>query len=125
MKQEPTQLDREAAGLFRCMDGMMGGWPCGWPYTRATDAGPAPSWAWDRSEGDADAIDTDDPATVGCMVAQLERHGVVTIVDRMHSLPGEADRRFQVIIARNAAEQETATGPTRGAALVEIGRAHV
>lgn len=115
MKTEPTQLDREAAGLFNCDDGMRAGVQVCIPLPGGL------RWEWDRDGICPAALDTDDPATVGCMLAQLERHGAVTVVDRLHSL-GEPDRRFMVIVERNVAEQETATGPTRGAALVAMAR---
>ena len=62
----------------------------------------------------------DEPATVGCMLAQVEamRPGqAVSIVDRLCSLPGEDERRFAVLVEHDGA-QTVATGPTRGAALV-------
>lgn len=72
------------------------------------------------------AIDTDDPATVGCMLAQVEQSGSglsVTIVDRLVTIPGEPDRRFAVLVSSMDGVQDVFTGPTRGAALVAAMRA--
>ena len=71
------------------------------------------------------AIDTDDNPTVGQMLAQVEaaRPGqAVSIVDRMHTLPGDTERRFAVLVEHDGT-QTVATGPTRGAALVAARRA--
>lgn len=71
MKTEPTDIDREAARLFVCVDGMRAGW-C---YTSITVVPPRNRCMWERVCYDGkepDALDTDDPATVGCMLAQVE-----------------------------------------------------
>jgi hypothetical protein len=124
MKTTPTDIDRKAAGLFKCVDGMLAGW-C---YTSVTSVPPKNRCVWERIRSDdkvPDALDTGDPATAGAMLAQVEtmRPGqAVSIVDRLHSLPGENERRFAVIVEHDGA-QTVSTGPTRGAALVAAKRA--
>lgn len=70
MKTEPTALDREAAELFDCVDGMRAAWLC-----RGTAGVPRRlRYTWERICDDGkepDAIDADDPATVGAMFAQV------------------------------------------------------
>lgn len=127
MKTTPTDLDREAARLFRIevrmraftefargtvinADPMDDGTIC------VTLVGEGTYEALGRPV----AIDADDPATAGQMLAQVEamRPGqAVSIVDRLRSLPGEDERRFAVLVEHDGA-QTVATGPTRGAALV-------
>jgi hypothetical protein len=131
MKTEPTDLDREAARLFAHMPGMRvmhsdGGWG---RIAEAAWAGAAllhrTGDSMAASVAQIAAIDTDDPATVGCMLTQVEamRPGqAVTVVDRLRSLPGEHGRRFAVLVEHDGAET-VATGPTRGAALVVAMRA--
>ena len=67
MKTEPTAIDREAAQLFSPAGGMRAG--CGGERN-----GVRPVWERlrDGSEATPDFYDTDDPATVGCMLAQVE-----------------------------------------------------
>ena len=135
MKTAPTETDREAARLFEPAPGMRA-----WRTTGVgmmsdpgmvieVDPATAPhggirterGWSWLP----VCAIDTDDPAIVGCMLAQVEavRPGqAVSIVDRLHSLPGDAERRFAVLVEHDGT-QTVATGPTRGAALVAARRA--
>lgn len=133
MKTEPTDLDREAATLFTPAPGMR-------------------MWIWIETGEDAvrflgrtgvasnpfvavveiltgrfrvTAIDTDDAATSGCFVDQIEAlrpDQPVTVVDRLRVLPGETDRRFMVLVEHDGT-QTTSTGPTRGAALVAAKRA--
>ena len=118
MKTEPTETDREAGRAF-----------VPWPAMRVMWT--TNSKRWERiADGTAHtghpfAIDTDDPATAGQMLAQVGamRPGqAVSIVDRMRSLPGEDERRFAVLVEHDGA-QTVATGPTRGAALVAARRA--
>ena len=131
MKTEPTETDREVARLFTLAPGMRvfnadAGWArlaeAAWAGTTLTH------WASDSMAVDGarvDAIDADDPATTGQMLAQVEamRPGqAVSIVDRLRSLPGEDERRFAVLVEHDGA-QTVATGPTRGAALVAARRA--
>ena len=118
MKTTPTETDREAARLFdaNCqgLRAYLAG--VGWCIV---------STVRDSFRVGADAIDTDDPATVGVILAQVEaiRPGqAVSIVDRVHSLPGEDERRFAVLVEHDGT-QTVATGPTRGAALVAARRA--
>ena len=80
MKTEPTDIDREAARLFVPAPGMRV-WFLhdGTPSRILNGAGAA---RWERGGSDfavetsgplgLDALDTDDPATVGCMLAQVE-----------------------------------------------------
>lgn len=79
MKPDPTDLDREAATLFRPAPGMRA-WFLhdGTPSRILNDGGMA---RWERGGCDfavetsgplgLDALDTDDPATLGCMLAQV------------------------------------------------------
>lgn len=135
MKTEPTDLDRDAARLFMPAPGMRvfnadAGWgrlaEAAWAGTTLTH------WSTDSlavaGHARVDAIDTDDPATVGCMLAQVEqsRPGfAVTIVDRLVTIPGESDRRFAALVSNADGVQDVSIGPTRGAALVAAMRALV
>lgn len=80
MKTEPRDIDREAARLFIPVAGMRVWFIHDWTPSRILNgAGMA---RWERGGSDfavetsgplgLDAIDTDDPATVGCMLAQVE-----------------------------------------------------
>lgn len=118
MKTAPTEIDRKAGRAFVPWHAMRVMWT-------------ATSTRWERTAdgtahtGHPFAIDTDDPATVGQMLAQVEavRPGqAVSIVDRLHSLPGDAERRFAVLVEHDGT-QTVAAGPTRGAALVAAKRA--
>ena len=66
MKTSPTDLDREAATLFRPAGGMRAGWVL-------EKIEPGTFWQSLRDDSDAtpDFYDTDDPATVGVMLAQV------------------------------------------------------
>ena len=76
-----------------------------------------------RTDATPEALDTDDAATVGAMLAKLEHGGrAVSISDRRVSLPGDDARRFMVLVDLPDGGQVTATGPTRGAALVAVAR---
>lgn len=124
-----TDLDRLAAEFFEPVPGMRvfvfaaggGDTRVSSRWLRVTE----PCFAWPGGLDCDDAIDTDDPATVGCLVDQIEAlrpDQSVTVVDRLHVLPGEVERRFMVLVW--SADCETATtGPTRGAALVAAMRA--
>lgn len=118
MTTKPTETDRESGRVFVPLPAMCVMWT-------------ATSNRWERvADGTAHtghpfAIDTDDHATAGQMLAQVEamRPGqAVSIVDRLRSLPGEDERRFAVLVEHDGA-QTVATGPTRGAALVAARRA--
>lgn len=114
MKTEPTDIDREAAGLFKCVDGMRAGW-C---YTSVTSVPPKNRCIWERICSDdkvPDALDTDDPATVGCMLAQVEALAgpVVLIWDAWKDGITHYVVRYL----------DKWSGPTRGAALVAAKRA--
>lgn len=140
MKTEPTETDREAARLFVAAPGMRirakmhnvedGFWS---RASRHSDVGgvfcdaepTVDECKWVRPL-DVAAIDTDDPATVGCMLAQVEQSRpclAVTIVDRLVTIPGESDRRFAVLVSTMGGMQDVFPGPTRGAALVAAMRA--
>jgi hypothetical protein len=118
MKTEPTALDREAAQFFSPAGGMRAAW-------RRERNGVRPAWERlrDGSEATPDFYDTDDPATVGCMLAQVEQaanHTLSEVADNGddHRRP---ERRHAVMVwsARGGCERhEAAHGPTRGAALV-------
>lgn len=137
---KPTPIDREAADLFTLTIGMRA-----WCRIEGAEVvlqflakDPVTLHAHAYAEGlrlhlteslahsfYVAAFDTDDPATVGCMLAQVESSvpgAAVSIADRMHSLPCEDERRSMVIVEHNGT-QTTATGPTRGAALVAAMRA--
>jgi hypothetical protein len=84
MKREPTEIDREAAGLFAPAPGMRA-WSrgaCGRIIgdCRVTPFDSTATIVFDGGGYSAAAIvyafDTDDPATVGCMLAQVRAvHG--------------------------------------------------
>ena len=136
MKTEPTDLDRRAAQLFVPRRGMRVWFTepgaeeractvlefspsrCNW------DAKQPRAWvAWDGSGGAcgwvrlayASAIDTDDPATVGCMLAQVETEaGPVSMTwDRW------SDGQEHYVIRYG----DRWRGPTRATALVAAMRA--
>lgn len=135
MKTKPTDLDREAARLFTPAPGMRvfnayTGWgrlaEAAWAGTTLAH------WSTDSlavaGHTRVDALDTDDPPTVGAMLAQVEqsRPGfAVSIIDRLATIPGEPDRRFAALVSNADGVQDVFTGPTRGAALVAAGRALV
>ena len=120
MKTEPTDIDREAAGLFNAAPGMRV------VYVSSVNGRRKLEWCRVRDGasgvyGAPDALDTDDPATVGCMLAQVDSLAEgcgVTIADRRRTIPGDSERRFMVVIDHAEGHQTTATGPSRGAALV-------
>ena len=78
MKTEPTALDREAATLFTPAPGMraiMSDSLFGGRWVRIAGCYETSPDTWDAYGKDwwgMDALDTDDPATVGCMLAQVE-----------------------------------------------------
>jgi hypothetical protein len=128
---KPTPIDREAAGLFSAAPGMRACNADGeWGRLAEADwAGAVLFHRWFDSMAlhstHIVAIDANDNPTVGEMLAQVEAavpRAAVSIFDRRHSLPGHDERRFMVIVARKGT-QATATGPTRGAALVAAMRA--
>jgi hypothetical protein len=124
MKTEPNEVDREAASLFEPAPGMRVA------YRSIFHGRVKVEWCRVRDGrnciyGGVDAIDTDDPATVGCMLAQVEdaaEGSGVTIADRRLTIPGDQHRRFMVVIDHAEGHQTTATGQTRGAALVAVMR---
>ena len=122
MKAEPTELDREAAKLFRHEPGMRA-WSA-YCSGRVVNANPCELRGEGYHEQNAQiiAIDTDDAGTVGAMLAQLDERADVSIVDRRYSLPGEDVRRFMAFADFADGHQTFATGPTRGAALVALAR---
>lgn len=126
MKTEPNGIDRQAPGLFEPSQGMrMGRTVAGRTVWNRISGDPQGMFlSADGSDDESVCIDTDDPATVGCMLTQLER-GIraVSVVDRCFILPGDDERRFLVLVDAHGGDQVTATGPTRGAALVAAMRA--
>lgn len=116
MKTDPTDIDREAARLFECVDGMRAGW-C---YTSVTVVPPRNRCLWERIRSDSkspDAIDTDDPATVGVMLAQVRRKapGLGTGVLHLRPLPTTNEPGRWAVISCGT---PLWFGPTEGAALV-------
>ena len=91
MKTEPTNIDREAAKFFELAAGMRIFAAARWSriiWDHGDDRGGVVCTEKQSASYDyRNAADTDDPATVGAMVAQLERHGAVSVVDRLHLLP--------------------------------------
>ncbi len=139
MKASPTDIDREAARVFQPAPGMRGILDYrafGGMWVRVKTVTPSLVSGWyDAFPGEWHAnapefsrfaaFDTDDPATVGCMLAQVRvahPSRSVSVVDRRHTLPGEDDRRFQVLV-HHGGTHTTAAGPTCGAALVAAMRA--
>lgn len=126
MKTEPTDIDREAARLFVPAPGMRV-WFLhdGTPSRILNGAGAA---RWERGGSDfavetsgplgLDALDTDDPATVGCMLAQVEDAAGTDDVSVEKLRP--YGRGFAVFIRGSYSH---APGPTKGAALVAAMRA--
>ncbi len=127
LKTQPTDIDREAASLFEPAPGMLM-WRTIAERSVSNRLGSGCAGAFSTLTGAHDesvSIDTDDPATVGAMLAQVEAAAEgsgVTIADRRRTIPGDAERRFMVIIDHAEGRQTTATGPTRGAALVAVMR---
>ena len=120
MKVEPTDPDREAARLFNPAPGMRvfnaySGWgrlaEAAWAGTTLIH------WATDSlavaGHARVDAIDTDDPATVGCMLAQVDAAAGTDDVSVEKLKP--YGRGFAVFIRGSYSH---APAPTRGAALV-------
>ena len=128
MKTAPTDIDRESAMLFTRMPGMRVWLDRSLPHE--------PSWgdgAWSRvvedgqSFDDVSALDTDDPATVGCMSAQVDaKYGGPCMV----ACGSDVDRSGPLAWAVRAWTGRdlngimfTPFGHTRGAALVAAMRA--
>ena len=139
MKAEPTDMDREAARLFTAAPGMRVIWSdrlYGGLWARISVAGErvagcyevgTGTWdIWSMGMRGLDAIDTDDAATVGAMLTQVEaaRPGAtVSVIDRLLTLPNDPVRRFAALVTSEAGVQDVFTRPTRGAALVAAMRA--
>lgn len=121
MKTTPTETDREAARLFTPDPGMrVFNGDAGWGrLAEAMWAGATlVHWATDSYAVDGarvDAIDTDDPATVGVMLAQVEAAAgpVLLFWDAWKD-----GMTYYVLRYTNKW-----SGPTRGAALVAAMRA--
>jgi len=113
MKIEPIDIDREAASLFRLTPGMRVWWPVDVEIDDMLYGVPSLARLWsdrlsDPSSETPVAIDTDDPATVGCMHVQVEEAeglGMTVEVYRVGNGWFSTDCRGD-------------GGPTRGAALV-------
>ena len=99
----------------------------GTPSRILNDAGTA---RWERGGVDfavetsgplgLDAIDTDDPATVGCMLAQVEAEAQESV--ELWHCPDDPPEESGVVFIR-ARDFASYPGPTRGAALVAAMRA--
>ncbi len=129
MKTEATDIDREAASLFDAEPGMRVFHDlCGFGRVLTHVSDEYYMVHWDKQPGAEAriiAFDTDDPATVGVMLAQIEYEVVgdgVAVTDVMISHPGDAVRSYAIGIDRLNGERDTETGPTRGAALVAVMR---
>ena len=126
MKTEPTDIDREAALLFVLAPGMRASYSrrglLGWGWLIDTDEGLwlfCENWpGFTVDSVDIDALDTDDPATVGCMLAQVEDAAGTDDVSVEKLRP--YGRGFAVFIRGSYSH---APGPTKGAALVAAMRA--
>lgn len=120
MKTQPTDIDREAATLFACVDGMR----VGWSYNSVTSVPPRERWTWERVTSDGKephAIDTDDPATAGCMLAQvMEATRVVSISPSVPAMHAPWRIRYSTGVGES---HGYAAGDTMGAALVAAMRA--
>jgi len=136
MKTTPTDIDREAAILFSPAPGMRA-FTCGAIYDGergrviAVPEGlciALESLKIEMRDGTAPlmsiiAIDTNDPATVGCMLAQVEQaanHTLSEVADNGEDYR-RPERRHVVMVwsaRENCERHEAAHGPTRGAALV-------
>lgn len=131
MKTTPTDLDREAALFFRAVPGVRCLASCDggtrmWSrvvedtiggHTVRTENGAA----FPAYQATIHALDVEDPATVGVMIAQLQEerpNREVSLVDRLHELPEALDRRFIALVGHEGAF----AGPTRGFALVAARR---
>ena len=115
MKTTPTETDREAAQLFAPSGGMRAAW-------RGERNGVRPVWERlrDGSEATPDFYDTDDPATVGCMVAQVEAAAGAPV--ELWHCPDDPPDAAHVVFVRDPSF-ESFCSPTRGAALVAAKRA--
>lgn len=135
MKAEPTALDREAATLFTPAPGMRvfnadAGWgrlaEAAWAGTTLTH------WSTDSlavaGHTRVDAIDTDDPATVGVMLAQVKEAAdgtSVSVHDRLNqrTITGWPVTRFAVYVGNESHTVLAKSGQALGAALVAAMRA--
>lgn len=91
IKAQPSELDREAARLFSPAPGVRawvhGAWARGVPSTLDDSTVFLPEGSsYGLVRGAAEAFDADDPATVGCMHAQVEQAEGVGL--EVYSLPG-------------------------------------
>ncbi len=131
MKTQPTDIDREAASLFEPAPGMRVA------YRSIFHGRAKMEWCRVRDGrnciyGGVDGIDTDDPATVGCMLAQVEERGGGVIWTQPHwrvSIPDDAPyhgKTTATIIGRSwsvmTIDGVVGDGPTEGAALVAVMR---
>lgn len=133
MRDEPTELDREAAIFFKPAVGMSvrttyeprewgvvlfyaedeeGLWPEGAAWTPG--GANTRVHLFERIE----ALDTDDPATVGCMLAQVEDAAGALIVSLWWGWWSVGGRVEYVAQWQRGGTIHTHRGPTRAAALV-------
>lgn len=135
MKTEPTAIDREAATLFAPAPGMrVHAWGR-WVRVATDDYGlrECDEVVTDaHSSVGVDALDTDDPATVGCMLAQVrERVGSIWLQPLWRvSIPADAPYHGETMATVTGRVWSVMTstgsagdGPTEGAALVSAMRA--
>lgn len=120
MKLVPTPIDREAAKLFSATGGMRAWLDQSLPHEDTWGDGTWFRLGEHEQAADLGAIDTDDPATVGVMLAQVEAeaHTSVELWHCPDDPPGEA----HVAYIREMGDASF-FGPTRGAALVAAMRA--
>ena len=136
MKTEPTDIDREAARLFNPAPGMrviLADRLFGGLWARVATASPslisgcyeAGCDTWDASIPfvQLSAVDTDDPATVGAMLAQLRAAvpGFGCDMAHVRPMPTSAEMNRMAVIIRRMVP--TYCGATEGAALVGAMRA--
>lgn len=125
MKTEPTDIDREAALLFVLAPGMRASYSrrglLGWGWLIDTDEGLwlfCENWpGFTVDSVDIDALDTDDPATVGCMLSQVE-DAAAARVDLVWQWSGKGVVEWRAQWQRDDDIGVGHSGPTRGAALV-------
>lgn len=113
VKARPSELDREAAHLFSPAPGVRawvhGAWARGVPSTLDDSTVFLPEGSsYGLIRGAAEAFDTDDPATVGVMLVQVEQAEGLGLAVEVYSLPGG---EFGTSCPGEG-------GPTRGSALV-------
>jgi hypothetical protein len=123
VKTQPTEIDREAARLFTAAPGMHVAYSLRgsveWGRCIMTEAGMklcSEYWTAHTVVGaPIVAIDTDDPAAVGVMLAQVEAEAQASV--ELWHCPDDPPGESGVVFIR-ARDFASYPGPTRGAALV-------